>query len=676
MIEVMNKVNGRKSMDATGGPGVDYSRLTGMGSSSPLGTPMPQPIASSTTPFSNMTIGKGGTIIIGAAPKPVVSSTTPKFAGMQTTSPTTMFPSTYPQSTPQTYTPPARPQYMIGGEPQVPYGSFTPTPGGALQFTNAGPTMFGAPSSSRMVGQQPEPAKYDSFVEYILKNPFGYSPSAKVLSPGAGAEEGAAGAQEDVLSTELRTEEQKQEEAKKAAEEAAKDAGGVRPPAGAPGAPVSGPAGTVSDYDAAVDAVKRGVGAKTFAFERLGEDASITRRKEEMDKVLRKTLNIDLLEKQLNRKINTGLNLEGDLVSYIQTKDEVVNSIDSIIDDVMMSAADPDAIADPVRNANNKTYLNYLAIMKGRANQRYVDFANQSIKIYGQQLDALQKQYDTTIGLYEKKYEIGANIIAEEYEQDMTRLVEMYTTIDGAEEKALNLATLRNSVGTSGNSALDTFLKTLGFSDDTKFISADVEDWTKKLWDDKSKVRTRISMGDIINRVTSGEGSMQGALNGLMQAIRYDIQAHASSPQDIERIKRDLDEMMQDESFLSLAQTGPVQSAIVAIDNLKKDLINSSITANVQNIKDAMDDLVPMSGGALGFWQSRKTIREKQEWISKWSSKVPSFVLTKLYDGFVATGQTDLIDQLLVEGISDYEVANELIKIVASAVEGEAQTGA
>jgi len=135
----------------------------------------------------------------------------------------------------------------------------------------------------------------------------------------------------------------------------------------------------------------------------------------------KKEYKINEIQNQLLARITAGNTLGEDLKTYIATRDEVVNGINGMMDKAKEQMKGMD-MADPSRQKDVSNYMNYLTILKGRQQKRYIDFANQSINLYNTQTEQLKSLYDTNWTKFQDELD--------RFKNDQTQAQAVYSRLD------------------------------------------------------------------------------------------------------------------------------------------------------------------------------------------------------------------------------------------------------
>lgn len=139
------------------------------------------------------------------------------------------------------------------------------------------------------------------------------------------------------------------------------------------------------------------------------------------------------IEEQYNKLLDSktrGLSLERDLQAYVRGKDEYLGKIDKLLDNAKTKIATMDTSNPNVAKRVNN-YVNYLTILQGRQNQRYVDFLNSSVQEYNDKLQSDTAIFQLGLANAEKRYNREAAVTTESYNMIKGMLGELYTNVEG-----------------------------------------------------------------------------------------------------------------------------------------------------------------------------------------------------------------------------------------------------
>lgn len=140
-----------------------------------------------------------------------------------------------------------------------------------------------------------------------------------------------------------------------------------------------------------------------------------------------------LLQKQLR-----GLTIESDLKSYIRGKDKYLGQVDKLLDETNERIVNMDT-SNPYVAERMKNYTNYLTILKGRQNQRYVDFLNTSIDFHKADIEQSEAFYDRSLEEVNKLITQDKATTTEWHGMIKTMLKDLYDNIEYREDRQMKI---------------------------------------------------------------------------------------------------------------------------------------------------------------------------------------------------------------------------------------------
>jgi hypothetical protein len=210
-------------------------------------------------------------------------------------------------------------------------------------------------------------------------------------------------------------------------------------------------------FDLAESAYELGLGSKTFAWTLLQDKeklaAALGIPKEQAaslpEGLLSEQLN-DLrdsvdkkykIEDQLDKLFDLqqrDLTIEDDFKSYIRGKDEYLGDIDKLLDGAETKIANMDT-SNPYVAQRMQMYVNYLTILQGRQNKRYIDFLDSGITKHKNDMDSATNVYNRSIEQANKEYQEIGTVTAESYNMMKTMLEDIYNNIESREDRQIKL---------------------------------------------------------------------------------------------------------------------------------------------------------------------------------------------------------------------------------------------
>lgn len=126
---------------------------------------------------------------------------------------------------------------------------------------------------------------------------------------------------------------------------------------------------------------------------------------------------------------NSGLTVKSDLQAYIRGKDEYLGKLDKMLDDFNYKTAYMDT-SDPNVAKRMDNYRNYLTILQGRQNMRYIDFLNTAIDSENAKLTQATNLYNLSLTKAEQAFTRAERVTTESYGLIKGSLEDMYKNIN------------------------------------------------------------------------------------------------------------------------------------------------------------------------------------------------------------------------------------------------------
>lgn len=654
IVSVLNKVY--ENHDGAGGPG--------------------DPFATSTSPFAGMTLSPDGqlgtgtttpqnTFVIPAAPSPFSQSFSSNFNTGTPSTPATSgsTPSLYSALNP-TYKPPQT--SSLQGPNGIIQSSWYPTPGSGLMSLN-GP-------STKMENTAAPVLDASDLVKNGMQ--FGSGPSldlnAAVNSGGLSWDSGKPPALQSTVDSTTQTGQQTgpqtgtQQGGSQSSGLSYSGSGDIGLSGGDTGGSTAAPGSLEA---AAQDAANKNLGGATFAMkamqdknllkqlypgvpdDQLPVGASLTSQINDLSKMLKNEYHLDSLQSQLTQKINAGVSLPNDITAYIRGKDQVIGHIDSMLQDVQNKLPNLD-LNDPMQSATMKNYQNYLLIMKGRANQRYVDWANDSINQFNAQTTAIQNAYNTAKDLYTSDFTTKSAAKQEDYNRTYSVLTDLYNNISAAPDKELQRQMLEAqltaakqsiitsalqaaqidaqnaAVNTGGGASLMSAITGGMFTPEESMKAFDFV--TKAFTDSKGAMNTGLSIDSILANTAKMNLPASAVLFAYSNILSQKINS-ATDMSEVNRMKEQLDNLFSRSDIQELMQKYPGSSFSILQNESQQWVQNATkkqISTNADLYKAALSDLFP--SGFLGIG-GRNTLIDKAKWLEN-HKDLPATVLSQIYD--------------------------------------------
>ena len=210
-------------------------------------------------------------------------------------------------------------------------------------------------------------------------------------------------------------------------------------------------------FDLAEGAYDLGLGSKTFAWTLLQDKKKLAAALgipeeqaaslpegllSEQINDLRNTIDKKYrIEEQLDKLLDLqqkNLTIEDDFKSYIRGKDEYLGDIDKLLDGAQTKIANMDT-SNPYVAQRMQMYVNYLTILQGRQNKRYIDFLDIGITKHKNDIDSATNIYDRSIEQANKEYQETGAVTVESYNMMKTMLEDIYNNIESREDRQIKL---------------------------------------------------------------------------------------------------------------------------------------------------------------------------------------------------------------------------------------------
>ena len=426
-----------------------------------------------------------------------------------------------------------------------------------------------------------------------------------------------------------------------------------------------GPTGSVlSSVQKAID---EGVGptgfAMDFANEKFGGglDQYITN----LDAKLKKDFNLAPLETELTNLKSQGANLVPTLQTFMKGKDQYLSFIDSMIQQTEGSLLRTD-MGNPATASSYNNYLNYLYTLKGRQNQRYGNFLNSAISDYNADLTKVQSNYDTTYKNYEDAMNRQGTMAQNEYNNLMTRMASVYTELENAPTKKLNLEILQqqkdsNALALAQNGINQSQSTNPKYLEDVKKYGEFIADKDGNLSTDLLGANGLLGFFEKINYQGGDPQAAVDAVNRAMAtAIMNDTGGGLSTINKFQNLITDL----------SSTEEGAQLAAYItpSLSKAAYPIMSSYVQSNLGSVKNATKSL--LKGG---FWGGKSGLEDKEGW-KKANSGLDSNFLDSLYNmvktnitpGSAYQKNPDSFISALFTGANDSEIAKNVTSSVMS----------
>lgn len=316
-------------------------------------------------------------------------------------------------------------------------------------------------------------------------------------------------------------------------------------------------------YNMAIDAIARNTGSELFASSVLGnknysslipgaEDffgKSLSDIRKENSDLLKEEYGVDELKNEVLNITKRNSTLKTDATNYIKGKDEYVKTLDAKLNEANDRYLSGD-VSDPALQKSYENYKNYLTILKGRQEQNYQDYLQQTVDMANAELSTLSNAYNDSITSFNSAI-TNVNASDEEtYNNIKNSLTGMYTSLSAAEEtnmtKAMNYLTLAQSninllkmldSNGGGNYTPDDELKMHDLAKSALTISAKSGTDTINIPKDTVNLYNEINSRD--------ETAAKIFYDEYSSALQNYVGSEISTPEGLERYKTQIDELNQ-----------------------------------------------------------------------------------------------------------------------------------
>lgn len=467
---------------------------------------------------------------------------------------------------------------------------------------------------------------------------------------------------------------------------------GTTPPAGTTGGSTDGSMPTPQQQYTglaakAATAVANNQGAGMFAYEQLLRQipgmenvpadqlpygAMLTGQYEDLKEALRKEYDLDNLLEAQNAVIGRGVTLEGDLVDYIQKRDEFLNQTNDMIERFKDKLPTIDT-SDPINAGNAQSYLDYLYTLRGRQNKRYIDYLDRSVDEYNKQLEAVTGRYETALQLYREDLSDQKELSMAEYEMRYNALSQMYQEIADAPRKQ---AELDNLLATGYKIRAEAAKDAAASAGGIDWISQK-DKYKQYLIAEDSDGNEQVIVEDPLSffeTVNSSGYDYIGAQNNLADTLYLDVKKKAmngDSTGAIAAANKYIDMMMKYKGQVS-DETDKAYADSV-INNLSQGLgtaVRSYVTQpdKLSQISNAAKTLAGGTG-----WFSYKPI-SREDFVKRFQGTLDKTLLDDMYDIFDASVRRGN-DRNQVFPSDPQELANQLANDIGGMKASLALTG-
>ena len=190
------------------------------------------------------------------------------------------------------------------------------------------------------------------------------------------------------------------------------------------------------------------------------EGAFLSDKLDDLSDSLKKQFKLEAFGNRVELLNSRGLTITDDLNNYISSKDEYVEKLDGMIMDTKEAISE--TTTPWVEKRLNK-YMDYLTIMKGKQQTRYIDYLNMGINYHNAEITRAESAYTSAYNRFNDELKTEGAKTAEKYNVLKSLIFEMYDNVTGREKNEMEAEKLQNDLIKSRAEAL----KALAGLDDT-----------------------------------------------------------------------------------------------------------------------------------------------------------------------------------------------------------------
>jgi len=392
----------------------------------------------------------------------------------------------------------------------------------------------------------------------------------------------------------------------------------------------------------AEDATKQNTGAGMFAINQLMDPnnpftkgKTLEQLTAENQKSLWDKYNIGGLQKEETRLREEGAVLPKNVTAYITARDQYLTQTDKEIDRFIDDSMAHTDMSNPANATKANAQLNYLYTLRGRQNQSYIGYLNDAVEQHQAGLDHVSNLYNTALTTYETDLKNANSITAGQYNLYASALADMYTAVDGAPLKSLQMETYKQQM-------LDAH--TTAIADAVKKTSQGgyLEQYAKL----KGHIITNEGMAipglDLVKQIQD-LGVLDSSISpeNIIQAYTEGVNRYMNTPADGKDITSDGQKKLAEEAIKQFAQL-----TIAGADNPNTVILGQTSANDIaQRLATHMGNSIVGKGTAPQMMEAVKTLAPSGWFSSKTSPTVDDFVKT------VTSKTKDPLDESLARAI-------------------------
>jgi len=445
------------------------------------------------------------------------------------------------------------------------------------------------------------------------------------------------------------------------------------------------------------EAVNTGIGQSAFAFqvmsdkeelkkmfpgvpeEWLPDGALLSGQLADLKNTIYKESGLEQQLSNLNNLKRRGATLKTDLADYVRGRDEYLGQLDGMITGAKDKMAGMD-MANPHVNERMNKYMNYLYVLKGRQEKRYVDYVNTSIEQHNADLSFSQEQYNIGITKYQDELATQGAIKTEQYNYFKGMLGDLYTNLAGQEQ--LQHDRMVDNLALSQAQA--NLLKTIADANKTNAETANIGVEDAKVSSADIKYYT-----DLLSTINPEEGAYDlGDYYGLMgQAVDEGYSSDAVKSRYGSSVAQLASKEASKGSFLSFwgdmsevlnsigssgkdeAETDGIALSSKVINNLVRGMDDYMVgdNYNIQGVRETLKDLTGWSTRGAEY-----DVDEKDKFKKKNQGKVSDDMLDFLFDNYSRHIEQHPLKEIYDLKKNDNDLASDILVDYDSWLRGQA----
>lgn len=365
---------------------------------------------------------------------------------------------------------------------------------------------------------------------------------------------------------------------------------------------------------------------------------------------------IDEQRNKIFDKQARGLTIEDDLRGYVRGKDEYLGQVDKLLFDTRKSVSEMDT-SNPYVAERMGNYVNYLTILKGRQNQRYIDFLDMSIRDHRADIDQSINMYNRDLETVNKLISDEAALTTEAHTNIKDMLTEMYDNIEAREDRQWTLdareiqrTEAQNKIITDGLNQRLLNLKISGYGVETDPVSPSTFDKFKTFFGSEAEDGTFVfdthDPFEVMETANVTQQNAASVLTAFYQSMGRNVYSNAStgnvSRSDLNKFKNtissrggvfmDIDgnpvsvNNITAEQYETMTDEQKVEYEIKNNNSQMKDKLEinlrkgieeylTSSEEKIKEVRNAINDLSQIEGNwpyAWGKWDKNKFVKKNE----------------------------------------------------------------